>query len=382
MNCVLAQACLSKALKIASKAVTNKPSHPILACVQLSAGSDEDNPGSFSIEASDLSTSIHRNIEAEVKDVGRLCVPFRPLHDLISRLDSGQSLMLGSQGSDLCVTTQTGGTYKIAGYPGADWISMPVKEDALQIQANVVKACHTVSKAIAKDRPDINGINIRVIDGRLTFAATDGHRLHTYSHSIECSDPIPDGAVNVTVPEAALEIAESSKGEITFTSGAKVVEFRDGKDWVSARIYEKPYPDYPQLVPSDYRISVTVDRVKLLKLVETVGTVAADAENIMHLGKSTERKNNLVLNAMHTMGFAKDFIDAEFEYNYDPAADPTSDDFDCYLNSRFFAEALRSLEGDQVYINWLGRVQPLVLKSDDSEQLCLVMPIQGRAKDE
>ena len=74
--------------------------------------------------------------------------------------------------------------------------------------------------------------------------------------------------------------------------------------------------------------------------------------------------------------------DAEFEYNYDPAADPTSDDFDCYLNSRFFAEALRSLEGDQVYINWLGRVQPLVLKSDDSEQLCLVMPIQGRAKDE
>lgn len=376
MNCIVAQSELAKALKKATKTVSARPSHPILACVRVTADVDRG----LTVEANNLEVYIEKIVSCQVEKEGSICIPAKSLCDLVAKLDGGDALDLSTTQHRLCIGTKAG-EFSISGFPSEDWVEMPTETTSKFHAVDLESACKTVQDAIAKDRPDLDGVNIRCDGNSIDFAATDGHRLHVIKQLVQDSAS-SDGDLddfNITIPESVLKLAQGDAGETQLSFSDTHVCVRTQLTSLTGRRKSATYPDYPQLIPKKATNTCEVDRQLLLRVVDRVGAVAADANNIMFLGKTLERKNNLVLTAKHSQGFAKEFVPAEFQVGTNEGQSSLEDSFGLYLNSRFLSEALSSLQGELVRLEYVSKHAPFLVRTDN--QICMIMPLQGRSDD-
>ncbi|QZZ21524.1 DNA polymerase III subunit beta [Leptothermofonsia sichuanensis E412] len=409
MKLVCSQHNLSSNLSLVSRAVSARPSHPILANVLLVA--DEDTQ-QVKLSAFDLSLGIQTSFPADVLSGGKLTLPAKLLNDIVSRLPEGEITLdngeaeieeeaeeqTGSNPNHLVTLTCSSGRYQVRGMGAEEFPELPVVEDGVVTHLPVEGVIEGVRSSLFAASSDetkqvLTGVHLTIQPDGLEFAATDGHRLavvqtvnaETINESSESDQKKRKGVkqasgqgtgeqMDVTIPSKALQeltkMLERQAGDsvaVTFDQSQVVFEWADQR--LTSRLIEGQYPNYQQLVPRQFARQMTCDRRLLLSALERIAVLADQKNNIVKLTMdSVNQQLSLSVDAQD-VGSGKETIPAQI----------TGDDLEIAFNVKYLMDGLKVVTTSEVQMQLNTATSPAIVTPLGGVKMTyLVMPVQIR----
>ena len=127
MKLVCSQTELNTALQLVSRAVANRPTHPVLANVLLTA---DAGTGKLSLTGFDLNLGIQTSLIASIETSGAITLPSKLFSEIISKLSSDSPITLISDDSKEQVQiTSKSGSYQVRSMTADDFPELPIVEN-------------------------------------------------------------------------------------------------------------------------------------------------------------------------------------------------------------------------------------------------------------
>lgn len=235
--------------------------------------------------------------------------------------------------------------------------------------ADLADALRRVVRAASTDdhRPILTGVRMEPNEaGGLRMVATDSYRL-------ALSDLAGSGSLladhKVLVPSRALNElvrALDKSADVSIRLGERDVTFEAGPVSLQTRLIDGDFPNYRQLIPSDYKNRLLVSKESFMDAVKRVKLMAADSKTI----RIRMSSDGLELSAVNQeWGSATDMIDAEY----------SGEELTMAFNPDYLSAGLEGVPTDSVVLETQNAIKPAVLHgTDDSGYLYLLMPVREK----
>jgi DNA polymerase III subunit beta len=141
MKLICTQSNLNSNLSLVSRAVSSRPSHPVLANILLTA---DEATQTVKLCAFDMSLGIQTSFPAQVQTGGVLTLPAKLLVDIISRLPEGDLTLDDGEGETengiMTTITSASGCYQVRGLGAEDFPELPTIEtgEAVELSAEAL----------------------------------------------------------------------------------------------------------------------------------------------------------------------------------------------------------------------------------------------------
>lgn len=381
MKLVCAQNNLNSHLSLVSRAVSSRPTHPVLANVLLNADAKTQR---VSLSAFDLSLGIQTSFPAQVQESGSLTLPAKLLSDIVSRLPDGDiTLDSGTEADAGLLTTLTcaSGRYQMRGMGAEEFPELPVIEDGelatLSAEALIDGLRGSLFAASADETKQVlTGVHLSLQPDGLEFAATDGHRLSVVQTIEEEGSPDrskSETALNVTIPAKALQELIKMLGQggssvaVQFDQGQAIFEWTDQR--LTSRLLEGQYPNYRQLIPKQFSHQMTVDRRLLLGALERISVLADQKNNIVKLSLNDSTQELTLSVDAQDVGSGLETMPAQI----------SGDSLDVAFNVKYLVDGLKAIATSEVQMQLNTATSPAILSPLGSIKMTyLVMPVQVR----
>ena len=383
MKLVCSQTELNTALQLVSRAVANRPTHPVLANVLLTA---DAGTGKLSLTGFDLNLGIQTSLIASIDSSGAITLPSKLFSEIISKLSSDSPITLISDTSKEQVQiTSKSGTYQVRSMTADDFPELPIVENESFLKINASSFANSLRSTLFASSTDeakqiLTGVNLSFNKNSIKSAATDGHRLAVLSlHDVISSDNESNiyEDIEVTLPSRSLREVErflsacKSDTEISFFYDQGQVVFISSDQIVTTRTLDGTYPNYNQLIPDDFQHTLELDRKNFILALDRISVLAEQHNNVVKI--STNKKESLLNITAEAQDLGSGF--ESIPINFD------SDDIEIAFNSRYLLEGLKIIETDSILLKFNAPTTPAIFTpNDDSKQFVyLVMPVQIRS---
>ncbi|PSB19140.1 DNA polymerase III subunit beta [Phormidesmis priestleyi ULC007] len=381
MKLVCAQNNLNSHLSLVSRAVSSRPTHPVLANVLLNADAKTQR---VSLSAFDLSLGIQTSFPAQVEESGSLTLPAKLLSDIVSRLPDGDiTLDSGTEADAGLLTTLTcaSGRYQMRGMGAEEFPELPVIEDGelatLSAEALIDGLRGSLFAASADETKQVlTGVHLSLQPDGLEFAATDGHRLSVVQTIEEEASPDrskSETALNVTIPAKALQELIKMLGQggssvaVQFDQGQAIFEWTDQR--LTSRLLEGQYPNYRQLIPKQFSHQMTVDRRLLLGALERISVLADQKNNIVKMSLNDSTQELTLSVDAQDVGSGRETMPAQI----------SGDSLEVAFNVKYLVDGLKAIATTEVQMQLNTATSPAILSPLGSIKMTyLVMPVQVR----
>lgn len=368
MKLTTSQADLTAALQLVSRAVSSRPTHPVLANVLLTA---DAATGRLSLTGFDLSLGIQTSILAAVTTSGAVTLPAKLLADIAARLPDGTPVTLEAAG-DAVTLTSLSGSYELRGLPASDYPDLPLQQsgtpitlDAGALLAGLRSTLFAASSDEAKQL--LTGVHLRLTADGLECAATDGHRLAVLTI------PGEGGDLSLTIPARSLRELErllGNSGSLQLYEGKGQAVITSGDRLLTTRILEGTYPADRQLIPGGFKRSIVLDRRAFVAALERVAVLADPHNNVVKLAIDPDQDQVIVRADAQDLGRGSESLAAVITGEAETIA----------FNVRYLLEGLKAISSGQVVLQANAATTPVVLEpvEDEAGFQYLVMPVQVR----
>lgn len=374
---------LARGLSIVGRAVSTRPTLPVLSHVLLSGQESQ-----IKLAATDLETFIVCWIGAKVEQEGEITVPARLVVDLINSLPSERiDLSIDDQTLRLvCAKNEA----DIKGIDAQEFPLLPEVGDEFQMTLEPELFRQMISQVVFaaatdESRPILTGVLARFDGDTLTMAAADGFRLSV--RTARLPEPIAE-PISVVVPAKALNELARISGEEEQPIGVYITPARSqivfhmqgdagankgrifGMDMVS-QLIEGNFVNYRQIVPKSFTTRTLFDTQQLLRACRTANIFARSEAGVIHMDITPGDGGNVRISATSAeMGDSTVDLDANVE------GEPVTIAF----NVRFLIEVLSVMESAQVALETISGANPGVLRPVGSEDFVhVIMPMHIRS---
>lgn len=370
MKFTVSSSALLQLLSTTGKIISSKNTLPILDYFLLELKGDQ-----LRATASDLETTFVGSIKVDgAEKEGLIAAPAKLMLDSLKEF-SEQPITIETNDSTWEIkTTWKTGEATIPGTSGQSYPALqPLDGDknSLAIDAEILE--EGISKtlfATADDelRPVMNGVFINLEPAKVTFVATDAHKLVRYSADVEtgttASFILPKKPANLLRTTLARET-----GAITAEFDAKNVVFNIGTYTMVCRLIEGNYPNYNAVIPAANPNKVLVDRVELLNGIKRVAVCSNQSTNLI----------KLEIRANHIDLLAQD-LDFSVSARESVSASYEGDSITIGFKSTFLVEIMANIETPTIVMELADSTRAGVFKPvyDDkqaSDTLMLLMPM-------
>ncbi|MBS1848882.1 MAG: DNA polymerase III subunit beta [Actinobacteria bacterium] len=357
---------LADAVSAAGRAATNRGGAlPVLSGVRLSLRGSR-----LEVTGTDIQLWISVTVGVDGSEDGDAVVPARIAQDVVKSLQSGAVSVTVADG-ELEITS---GRFRsqIRTLPAEEFPVRPdVAESSVTVDAGSLSdALHQVVLAASGDdaRPILTGVLFAAEGDGLRLVATDSYRLAVRDVP---GVGVLGEAQQVLVPSRALREVErildpSSTLTLRLSERDASFEVVDGgvTTRLDTRLIEGDFPNYRQLIPSEYPNELTVAREELAEAVRRVKLMAREGTPV----RLSMSANGLELVAVtQDVGQASEAIDASY----------TGDELTVAFNPDYLLDGVDIATGDEVVLSTLDALKPAVLRSSDSASfLYLLMPVR------
>ncbi|MFM7676826.1 MAG: DNA polymerase III subunit beta [Synechococcus sp.] len=383
MKLVCSQAELSTSLQLVSRAVSARPTHPVLANVLLTA---DAGTGRLSLTGFDLSLGIQTSLPAVVEASGAITLPSRLFGEIVSRLSSDSPITLHCEdGTEQVELTSLSGSYRMRGMPAEDFPDLPLVQAGTPIRLDaeaLVRGLRATLFASSGDEAKqlLTGVHLRLEEGGLECAATDGHRLAVLRLSEALrgeSEPGGEGEpFAVTVPARSLRELErllsgrSSDDPLSLFCERGQVVFLWADQVLTSRTLDGTYPNYRQLIPETFVRSIEMDRRAFTSALERVAVLADQHNNVVKISTEPADGQVRIRADAQDVGSGSETL----------AAQLSGEPIEIAFNVRYVLDGLKAIGSERVTLRCNGPTTPAVLTPlDDDAFTYLVMPVQIRA---
>ena len=383
LNC--SQSELNSALQLVSRAVSNRPTHPVLANVLLAA---DEVTGKLRLTGFDLSLGIQTSISASIEKSGAITLPAKLFGEIISKLSSDSPLTLVSDENSQQVELKSkSGTYQVRGMAADDFPELPLVESGTSLKLNPLSLSSAIKSTLFASSTDdakqlLTGVNLTFDGYGIESAATDGHRLsilnlnNILSQSNNENTSTITEKFSITLPSKSLREVEKflstcdinqpinffiDKGQVVFISLDEII---------TIRALEGSYPNYSQLLPDKFDNILEFDRKEFISSLERIGVLADQHNNVIKITADNTANLIKITTDAQDIGMGSESLSASIN----------GESFQIAFNVRYLLDGLKVIDSNLIKLSCNAPTTPAVFSPVNSEVnfTYLVMPIQIR----
>src|SRR5215475_3146568 len=362
MKFAVTKEALLEGLQRIQNVVSTRSTLPVLTNALL-----ETTKTGLRLTTTDLEVAIRCEIVAQVDKAGATTLPARRLAAIVRELPASE-ISLETDAKNISTLRCGASFFKIYGLAKEEFPAFPSFKDAKTYtirQSELKDGLRRTSYAISVDetRYVLNGILFSFKENKLTLVATDGRRLAMVE--IELEFPRSHEADLIVPTKAVTELQRllTDDGDVKISVGNGQIAFDLNNTLLVSKLIEGNYPNYKQVIPSEAKERVTLERETFLNSLRRVSLLASDKSNSIKLNFS---KNNIEITAnTPEVGEARESLAVVYKGR----------EFSIAFNPEFLMAPLRNLAEDEIFFDLIDEMSPGVLKIQ-TPFLYVLMPMR------
>ena len=367
MKLICSKASLLKGVSIVSKAVPSRTTMPILNCILIDASANE-----IKLTANDMELGIETVIEGEIVERGIIALDAKFFSEIVRKLPDNDVVIESDDTFQTTITCEKA-KFNIVGKSGEDFSYLPYieKNESISISQFTLKDVvrQTIFSIADNDTNKLmTGELFEINENRLRVVSLDGHRISI--RNIELKESY--SPLKVVVPGKTLqEISKILTGEaedmvdIFFADNHILFEFDETK--VVSRLIEGEYFHIDQMLSSDYDTKVKINKREFLSCIDRATLLIREGDKNPIILNIQDGSLQLKINSF--VGSMNEEIEIEKE----------GKDLLIGFNPKFFIDALRVIDDEEVTLYMVNPKAPCFIKDDAGTYVYLILPVNFNA---
>jgi DNA polymerase-3 subunit beta len=357
-----------KIINSISRIASSKTSLPILANLLIKA-----DQNTIIISATDLELGLEVKINTAVTNPSSIIVPARILNDLVTNLPDDDDIKIEVKNNKLFIHTKNNETY-INCSQSNDFPDLPTIEGAKQIKLNAVElkdALIKTSFVASRDetRPVLNGCLLKFNQDKLFIVATDGYRLAEKTISLE-SGMSEDLIIPTNTIQELIKIITNYDDieELQVCFDDTSIKFNISSIELTSRIIDGKYPDYKQIIPSDFTVKTKLKKSEFSGSIKLASLFAKESAGSITISFDSSDQFISIKSDSSQVG----------ENNSQVKVDEAVGEGKTTINARYIGDALNVIDTSAVEFNYSEGVMPCLIKPvGDDSYVHIIMPLKS-----
>lgn len=367
MKLICSKSNLLRGVNIVSKAVPTRTTMAILECILIDASTNE-----IKLMANDMELGIETKIEGTIEERGVIALDAKIFSEIVRKLPDND-VVIETDASFKTVISCEKAKFNIVGKSGDDFSYIPYieKNESIVISQFTLKEVirQTIFSIADNDNNKLmTGELFEINENQLKVVSLDGHRISI--RNIELKNNYDHK--KVVVPGKTLqEISKILTGEaedmvdIYFADNHILFEFDQTK--VVSRLIEGEYFHIDQMLSSDYDTKVKINKREFLSCIDRATLLIREGDKKPIILNIQDGSLQLKINS-----FAGSM-------NEELEIDKEGKDLLIGFNPRFFIDALRAIDDEEVTLYMVNPKAPCFIKDDAGTYVYLILPVNFNA---
>ena len=361
MKIITNKSVLLEGISTVQKAVSSKTTLPILEGILF----DSKN-GKLKLIATDLEIGIDTTLSVDVIVPGRIVIPSKILGEIVRKLPDADIEIEVNENNTIYIKCENS-KFKIIGLSPDEYPELPAvkKDNCITIRQNLFKEMiRQTIFAVSSDeiRPILTGVLFEVIGDKVTMVALDGFRM-----AVKWCSVINDSNFKAVIPGKSLseigKILNDTEETVNIYFSKNQIMVQLGEIIIISRLLEGEFINYKQIIPAEYKIKVKVITDRLVESCDRAALFAKDSSNNMIKFDITD--DIMAIESNSQSGDVHEEVRVSKE----------GSDIEIAFNAKYFMDALKVIQSDDIYIEFTTNISPSIIKPcDRDDYLYLVLP--------
>ena len=367
MKLICSKSNLLHGVNIVSKAVPTRTTMAILECILIDASANE-----IKLTANDMELGIETKIEGEIAERGVIALDAKIFSEIVRKLPDSD-VTIETDASFKTTITCEKAKFNIVGKSGDDFSYIPYierNEPIVMSQFTLKEVIRQTIFSIADNDNNklMTGELFEIEENDLKVVSLDGHRISI--RNIELKNNYSHKKVVVpgkTLQEVSKILPGSAEDEVSIFLTDNHIVFEFENTTVVSRLIEGEYFKIEQMLSSDYETKVKINKRELLDCIDRATLLVKEGDKKPIIMNITDGTMELKINSF--IGSMNEDIDIAKE----------GKDILIGFNPKFFIDALRVIEEEEVTLYMVNPKAPCFIKDDEGTFIYLILPVNFNA---
>lgn len=367
MKIICSKSNLLHGVNIVSKAVPSRTTMPILECILIDASA-----GEIKLTANDMELGIDTRIEGEIAERGIIALDAKIFAEIVRKLPDNEVTIATDEDFKTIITCEKA-KFNIIGKSGDDFSYLPYIERNQPVMLSQFTLKEVIRQTIfsisdSDNNKLMTGELFEIRENQLKVVSLDGHRISI--RNIDLKEAYD--YYKVIVPGKTLqEVSKILPGDLNeyvsifFTDNHIVFEF--GNTTVVSRLIEGEYFKIDQMLSSDYETKIKINKRELLDCIDRATLLVKEGDKKPIIMNVSDDNMELKINSY--IGSMNEDIDIQKE----------GKDILIGFNPKFFIDALRVIDEEEVTLYMVNPKAPCFIKDDNETFIYLILPVNFNA---
>ena len=354
-------------VNIVSKAVPTRTTMAILECILIDASANE-----IKLTANDMELGIETKIEGQIEERGIIALDAKIFSEIVRKLPDSDVTIETDSNFKTTITCEKA-KFNIPGKSGDDFSYIPFIErnESVHISQFTLKEVirQTIFSIADNDNNKLmTGELFEINENELKVVSLDGHRISI--RKIQLKENYEHKKVVVpgkTLQEVSKILPGNADSEVDIYITENHIVFEFDNTTVVSRLIEGEYFKIEQMLSSDYETKVKINKRELLDCIDRATLLVKEGDKKPIIMNVTDDSVQLKINS--------------FIGSMDEEIDVKKDGKDILIgfNPKFFIDALRVIDDEEVALYMVNPKAPCFIKDDDETYIYLILPVNFNA---
>ena len=347
--------------------VSSKTTMPILEGILI-----QTNDNEIKLTSYDLEIGIEYILEANIKEQGSTVVNAIMFSEIIRKLPNSE-IQIRINENNLLEIECEGSLYKLATMNPEEFPELPkinidnsVKLEQTTLKNMIRKTIFAVSTE--ENRPIFTGSLFEVENNKLNIVAVDGYRLAIKSKEVEEGSNFSSVIPGKTLNEVN-KIISDSFDSITVGIARNQALFEMENCKIVTRLLDGEFLKYSNTIPKEWETRIKVNKNQLQNCFERILLISASSieKEKKYPVKINIEVGKVIISCSNQTGDAKEEI----------IVDTEGKELEIGFNPRFFLDALKAIDDEEVYIEFGTNRSPCIIKPiEEGDYVYMILPIK------
>ena len=348
--------------------VASKTTMPVLEGILI-----QTNDSELKLTSYDLEIGIEYILEAEIKEQGNTVVNAIMFSEIIKRLPESD-IKISLNENNLLEIECEGSLYKLATMNPDEFPELPKIniDNSIEIEQTVLK--NMIRKTIfavstEENRPIFTGCLFEVTEGKLNVVAVDGYRLAIKSNELNNSVNSFSSVIPGKTLNEVNKIISDSFDTVKIGIARNQALFEMENCRIVTRLLDGEFLKYSNTIPQNWETRIKVNKNIIQNCFERISLISASSieREKKYPVKIHIEVGKVTISCANQTGDAKEeiFVDTEGK------------ELEIGFNPRFFLDALKAIDDEEVYIEFGTNRSPCIIKPlENGDYIYMILPIK------
>ena len=339
----------------------------ILECILIDASANK-----IKLTANDMELGIETIITGEILEPGIIALDAKIFLEIVRKLPDNEVTIETDQTFKTLISCEKA-KFNIIGKSGEDFSYLPYVERKNSVSMSQFTLKEVIRQTIFSITDNDNnklmsGELFEINENKLKVVSLDGHRISI--RNIELKDSYEYKKVIVpgkTLNEISKILPGSAEEDVFLFLTENHIIFEFDQTTVVSRLIEGEYFKIEQMLSSDYETKININKKELLNCIDRATLLIKEGDKKPIIMNITDTSMELKINSF--IGSMNEDIDIEKE----------GKDILIGFNPKFFIDALRVIDEEEVTIYMVNPKAPCFIKDENETYIYLILPVNFNA---